>query len=80
MIYYMLDGGTPETVMKGHTAGISQICEFGWCDWVMFCDTPAAQCPDDGMVLGRYRYLRPTHRHWANDDGQDLTANDKYVP
>jgi hypothetical protein len=59
-------GEVPETIMKGGTADISQICEFGWYDWVMFRDTIAA-FPDDKLVLGRY--LGP-----ATDVGSAMTA------
>ena len=34
----MTSGETHETIMTGITVDISHICEFGWCDWVMFCD------------------------------------------
>ena len=63
---YMLDGEVPETVMKGHTADISQICEFAWYEWVMFIDSPA-QYPENREELGRY--LGP-----AVDVGTALTA------
>jgi hypothetical protein len=45
----------PETIMKGGTAGISQICEFAWYDWVMFRDTVnTIAFPDKRLTLGRY--------------------------
>ncbi len=33
---YATDGEVLETIMKGGTADISQICKFAWYDWVMF--------------------------------------------
>jgi hypothetical protein len=36
---YTTWGEAPETIMKGETADISQICKFAWYDWVMFHDT-----------------------------------------
>jgi hypothetical protein len=36
---YATGGEVPETIMKGGTADISQICKFAWYDWVMFHDT-----------------------------------------
>ena len=63
---YMTNGQVPETIIKGTTADISHIAEFGWYDWVMFRDnTPTF--PDDRLVLGRY--LGP-----ATDMGSALTA------
>jgi hypothetical protein len=32
---YATGGKVPETIMKGGTADISQICKFEWYDWVM---------------------------------------------
>ena len=63
---YMTNGQVPETIMKGTTADISHISEFGWYDWVMFRDnTPTF--PDDKMILGRY--LGP-----ATDVGPIMTS------
>ena len=63
---YMTNGQVPETIMKGTTADISHIAEFGWYDWVMFRDNIPSY-PDDKLVLGRY--LGP-----AVDTGSALTA------
>ena len=62
----MLDGGLPETVMKGQASDISHIYEFSWYQWVMFSDGPV-QYPADNLVLGRY--LVP-----ARDVGPAITA------
>jgi hypothetical protein len=63
---FMTNGQVPETIMKGTTADISHIAEFGWNDWVIFCNNvPTYQ--DDKVVLGRY--LGP-----AIDMGSALTA------
>ena len=53
--------------MKGETANITQLCEFGWYDWVYFGDN-AVTYPDDKSVLGRW--LSP-----STDTGPALYAN-----
>jgi hypothetical protein len=63
---YSLQGEVPETVMSGETVDISQVCEFAFYDWVMFCDEPVA-FPDANPVIDRY--LGP-----AIDVGPALTA------
>ena len=35
---YMTAGQVPETIMTGSTTNMSHIAEFGWYDWVMYCD------------------------------------------
>ena len=62
---YMTAGEVPNTIMTGDTADISQICQFGWYDWVMYYDN--ATLPDNRALLGRY--LGP-----AIDVGSMLTA------
>jgi hypothetical protein len=65
---YAMGGEVPETIMKGGTADISQICKFAWYDWVMFRDTVnMIFFPNDRLTLGRY--LGP-----AIDIGSALTA------
>ena len=52
---FMLQGETPETVMSGETSHISQLCEFGFYEWIMFWEDPDhAQFPADNPILGRY--------------------------
>ena len=63
---FVTNGQVPETIMKGSTADISHIAEFGWYDWVMFRDNIPSY-PDDKLTLGRY--LGP-----ALDTGSALTA------
>jgi hypothetical protein len=63
---YMTTGQVPKTIMMGNTTDISHIAEFGWYDWVMFCDNKPSY-PDDKLILGRY--LRP-----AIDTGSALMA------
>ena len=60
-------GEVPETIMKGQTADISTICEFGWFDWVMFLEPDTVKFPHDKWTLGRY--LGP-----AIDVGSAMTA------
>ena len=43
----------PKTVMKGETANITHLHEFGWYDWVYFRDN-AVTYPNDKWVLGRW--------------------------
>jgi hypothetical protein len=52
---YATGGEVTETIMKGGTADISQICEFAWYDWVMFRDTVnKIAFPHKRLTLGRY--------------------------
>ncbi len=52
---YATGGEVPETIMKGGTADISQICKFAWYDWVIFRDTVnTITFPDKRLTLGRY--------------------------
>ena len=39
--------------MNGETTNITQLCEFGWYDWVYFHDN-AVTYPDDKWVLGQW--------------------------
>ena len=47
-----LQGQTPETVMTGSTADISQFCDLEFYEWVFFFDGTTG-FPDDKEVLGR---------------------------
>jgi hypothetical protein len=48
-----VNGETPETMLSGETADISEFAEFGWYDWIKFRDTKVP-CPQDKLVLGRH--------------------------
>jgi hypothetical protein len=48
-----LKGETPETVMSGETADISEFAEHAFYDWVKFKGTTVA-FPGSKLVLGRY--------------------------
>ena len=63
---FELDGEVPETMIKGETADISKIVEFGWYEWVYFYDSEV-KYPEDKWKLGRY--LGP-----SRDIGPALTA------
>ena len=63
---YQLQGETPETVLSGDTADISQFCELSFYEWVMFRDEPVA-FPDENPVLGRFLGI-------AIDVGPAMTA------
>ena len=52
--------------MLGSTVNISNLCQFGWFDWVMFRDS-VSTFPDYTHILGRY--LGP-----AIDVGSALSA------
>ena len=43
--------------MKGETANITHLCEFGWYEWVYFGDN-AITYPNDKWVLGRWLGFR----------------------
>ncbi len=52
---YATGGEVPETIMKGGTADISQICKFAWYDWGTFHDTVnTIAFPDNRLTLGRH--------------------------
>jgi hypothetical protein len=36
-----LEGQVPESIVKGETADISTIAEYGWYEWVKYRDTAA---------------------------------------
>jgi hypothetical protein len=44
---------TPETMLSGETANISEFAEFGWYNWVKFRDKTIPY-PEDKLVLVRY--------------------------
>jgi hypothetical protein len=48
-----LGGQTPETVMGGETADISELCEYDWFQWLWYRDTNSS-FPDESRVLVRY--------------------------
>jgi hypothetical protein len=48
-----LGGQTPETVMGGETADISELCEYDWFQWLWFRDT-VSSFPNESQVLVRY--------------------------
>ena len=50
---FELKGEVPRTVMKGETANIIHLCEFGWYDWAYFRDN-AVTYTDDKWVLERW--------------------------
>ena len=50
---FELEGEVLKTVMNGETTNITQLCEFGWYDWVYFHDN-AVTYPGDKWVLGRW--------------------------
>ncbi len=64
---YMTSGQVPEIIITGKTTNISHIAEFGWYDWVMFCNNEPSY-PDVKLIL-LGRYLGP-----AIDTGLALTA------
>ncbi len=52
---YKLGGETPETVMSGETADISQFCDYSFYEWIMFRDEgKLVAYPDQNPVLGRF--------------------------
>jgi len=65
---YELQGETPETVVSGETADISQFCELSFYEWIVFRDEPVS-FPNQNPVHGRPGNC---NRLWASNDGQDL--------
>jgi hypothetical protein len=50
--YFGLKGETPETMLSGVTANVSEFAEHGWYDWIKFSDA-TLPCPEDKLVLGQ---------------------------
>ena len=48
---FELDGEVPKTKLRGETANITHICEFGWYDWVYYKEN-AVTYPDNKWHLG----------------------------
>jgi hypothetical protein len=48
-----LGGQTPETLMSGETADISNLCEHEWFQWIWYRDE-ISPFPNDSKTLGRY--------------------------
>jgi hypothetical protein len=48
--HFGLNGETPERMLSGETANISEFAEHGWHNWIKFRDT-AVPCPEDKLVL-----------------------------
>ena len=71
----MTAGQVPETIMTSDTAKISQICQFGWYDWVMYYDHTTF--PDDKALLGRY--LGPAINVGSILTAKILKPNGQYV-
>ena len=63
---YELQGETPETVVSGETADISQFCELSFYEWIVFRDEPVS-FPNQNPVLGRFLGI-------AIDCGPAMTA------
>ena len=74
---YSLQGQVPETMVKGEAADISAIAQFGWFDWVFFCNTPLS-FPENPMVLGRY--LGPSTSVGPAMCSKLLKANGQVLP
>jgi hypothetical protein len=49
---FSLEGKVPDTIVKGHTSGISPLAEYAWYEWVKFRDT-GQSLPDSKEWLGR---------------------------
>jgi hypothetical protein len=73
---FELKGETPETMLSGETADISEFTEFGWYDWIKFRDTTVPY-PEDKLVLGRY--LGPSTDIGPAMMAKILKANGQYV-
>ena len=62
---FQLQGQTPHFATFGEEGDISNICQFGWYEWVYFRETPA-KLPFPAYVLGHC--LGP-----ADNDGNEMT-------
>jgi hypothetical protein len=52
---YKLHGETPQTVMPGEMADISQFCKLSFYEWVMFWEESKLMAfPNENPTLGRY--------------------------
>jgi hypothetical protein len=74
---FQLNGTTPHTFTFGTDADISNLCRFGWYEWVYFCENTAA-FPFQKKQLGHC--LGP-----AKSEGNEMTQwvlkdNGKVVP
>ena len=47
-----LQGRTPIEAITGETPDISQLLDFGWCDWVWFKENAGSDVPHLGRFLG----------------------------
>ena len=74
--HFGLNGETPETMLSGETADISEFAEYGWYDWVKFRDTNVPY-PEDKLVLGRY--LDPSTDIGSAMTAKILKSNGQYV-
>ena len=73
---YELEGEVPETRMTGHTAEISNICEYEWYKWVMFRYGPTSY-PESHITFGRY--LGPSIGVGSAMTYKILKSNGNYV-
>ena len=62
---FQLQGQTPHFATFGEEGDISNICQFGWYEWVYFWET-TVKFPFTAHVLGRC--LRP-----AKNEGNEMT-------
>jgi hypothetical protein len=75
--HFGLNGETPETMLSGETADISEFAEFGWWyDWIKFRDTNVPY-PEDKLVLGWC--LGPTRDIGPAMTAKMLKRNGQYV-
>ena len=64
---FQLQGSNPYTVTFGEEGGISNLCQFGWYEWVYFYDNSSiSQFPFPKAMLGRC--LGP-----AKNEGNEMT-------
>jgi hypothetical protein len=63
---YKVQGETPETLLSGETANISQFCELSFYEMIMFQDEPVSY-PENNLVIGKFLGI-------AVDVGPAMTA------
>ena len=73
---YKLNGQVPETMLRGDTFDISELCQYGFYDWIKFRE-PGATYPDDEMPYGRY--LGPIDDVGSANSAKILQGNGQVV-
>ena len=74
---FQLEGHNPYMATLGEMEGISNLCQFGWYEWVYFCQNTAI-FPDQKEELRRF--LGPTKNEGNEMCQRILQQNGHIVP